>query len=116
MVVAADCSFDVFVASFKSIRFEKRRQFGGRMSRTMSCGFDYYMYIDINTLQPINPYTKKDKGKKVLKTLVSTSNIDDVKRKMFVFILETALSLGLFDECVCDTLLKEKQASTLIKK
>lgn len=87
MVVAANCSLEVFVASFKSIRFEKRRQFGGRVSRTMSCGFDYYMYIDIDTLQPINPYTKKDKGKKY-KSFFSSISQDDVKLKAYNYIQE----------------------------
>lgn len=105
-------SFDDFCSSFKTQNFKQYADDYFRLNQKHCIGCHYYLTVSTD-LEIINPYTKKDKGKKVLKTLVSTLSIDDVKRKTFVFILETALSLGLFDECVCDISIKEKQINLL---
>lgn len=81
-------SLEQFVSQFKSIRNEKRIQFTGCFSRTRNCGYDYYMYVDIETLMPINPYAKKDKGKKY-KSFFSSISADYVKEAAYEYIKNT---------------------------
>ena len=49
-------------------------------------GCHYYLYVDEN-LNIINPYTKKDSGKKILKSFVSTSSREDVLRQAYNWII-----------------------------
>ena len=48
-----------------------------RLGKRHQIGCHYYLYVDSN-LNIINPYTKRDQGKKVLKSFVSTCSREAV--------------------------------------
>jgi hypothetical protein len=80
-----DMSLEQFISQFKTIRFEKRIQYTSCFSFSKSCGYDYYMYVDINNLKPINPYTKINKGKKY-KSFFSSASSEHVKELAYNYI------------------------------
>lgn len=65
-----------------------------RMNKKHQIGCHYYLYLD-EDLNVINPYTKKDENKKVLKGFVSTSSREDVLSQAYEFIIIYAKQEGL---------------------
>ena len=105
-------TFEEFCKTFKTQNFKQYIDDYYILGKQHCVGCHYYLTVS-SDLEIINPYTKKDKGKKVLKTLVSTSSIDDVKKKTFSFILKIAFEIGLFEECVCNINIKQIQIDWL---
>lgn len=101
-------TFDEFLAKNRAIRSPQYCEDYFNMHRTHQIGCHYYLYLD-KDLNVINPYTKKDENKKVIKNFVSTSSREDVLEKAFLFILNYAQENGLLDESVCDKNIIERQ-------
>lgn len=83
-----DMTLDEFISLHKSMNFKKYTQHTGQFSSRRQCGCDYYIYICLDTLRVVNPYTKKDKGVKY-KSLFSSVSADDCKTKAWNYIQET---------------------------
>jgi hypothetical protein len=75
-------------------------------------GYHHYLYVDEN-LEIVNPYTKKDENKRVVKSIVSTCSREDAIEKTYLFILKTANESGLYEESVCDLHIAERQLNYL---
>lgn len=94
-------TFEEFSSRFRTINSKQYADDFYRLNVKHCIGCHYYMYVS-SDLEIINPYTKKDKDKKLLMSFVSTSSALDVKYKMYFFILVQANEKGLLDESVCD--------------
>ena len=105
-------TFEEFCKTFKTQNSKQYADDYYRLCKTHCIGCYYYLTVS-SDLEIINPYTKKDRNKKKLQTFVSTCSIEDVKTKTFDFILKTALEIGLFEECVCDINIKQRQINWL---
>lgn len=103
-------TFEEFNQKFITQNFKQYADDYFSLSKKHCVGCHYYLTISAD-LEIINPYTKKDKQKKVLKTIVSTSSIKDVKQQAFEFIIAKALEFGLYDESICPKEIKIRQLS-----
>jgi len=101
-------SFDEFDKKYKTQNFKQYADDYFSLSKKHCIGCHYYLTISCD-LEVINPYTKKDRSKKVLETIVSTCSINDVKQKAFSFIINKAFEFGLFDESICPPEIKTRQ-------
>lgn len=72
----------------------------------------YYVYLDEN-LNTINPYTKKDGGKKVAHRFMSTFSREDAIEQSYNFIVKFAYENGLYDASVCDAEIARRQIEYL---
>lgn len=75
-----------FCKNTKASRFPRYVQFTGQFSRQKKVGCDYYVYVCIDTLEVINPFTKKHQGRKY-KTFWSSVSADDAKEQAYNYIL-----------------------------
>lgn len=105
-------TFEEFCTKTKTIRHAEYYEDYFNMHRKHLRGYVYYLYLDAD-LNVINPYTKKDENKKVLKNFVSTCSREDVLEKAYLFILKYANDNGLYDESVCDPIIAERQRKQL---
>lgn len=85
--------FDMdFIEFEKTVRTINSKQYADdyfRLGKKHQIGCYFYLYVDTD-LQIINPMTKKDKGKKVLKSFYSTTSALDCKQKAYDFIIDYA--------------------------
>ena len=91
-----EIDFDTFSKKVKAIRSPQYCEDYYRLGKRHQIGCHYYLYVDEN-LNIINPYTKKDKGKKVLKSFVSTFSREDVIKQTYDWIMEYATKEGLLN-------------------
>lgn len=94
-------TFEEFNSKYRTINSKQYADDYYRLGVQHCLGCHYYLYVS-SDLQMINPYTKKDKNKKCIKSFVSTASALDAKEKAYLFILEYAKQEGLFNESVCD--------------
>jgi len=78
-------SLEQFISTSRCLNFKKYTQHTGSFSHLRQCGCDYYLYISLEDLTIINPYTKKNKGKKY-KSFFSAASADDCKTKAYNWI------------------------------
>ena len=78
--------FKTFSEKVKAIRSLQYCDDYYRLGKRHQIGCHYYLYVDEN-LNIINPYTKKDSEKKILKSFVSTSSREDVLRQAYNWII-----------------------------
>ncbi len=88
-VLLWELSFKAFSEKVKTIRCPQYCEDYYRLGKRHQIGCHYYLYVDEN-LNIINPYTKKDEKKKVLKAFTSTTSREDVLSKAYNWILEYA--------------------------
>jgi hypothetical protein len=84
---AWDMSLEQFISRFKAIRNQKLTQKTSQFSNLKCIGYDYRIYVNPETLEVINPFTKKDKGKKY-KSFFSSVSADHVKELAFNYITD----------------------------
>jgi hypothetical protein len=94
-------TFEEFNSKFRTINSKQYVDDYYRLNVRHCVGCHYYLYVS-SDLKLMNPYTKKDKTKKCIKSFASTSSALDVKEQAYLFILEYAKQEGLFDESICD--------------
>lgn len=80
-----DLTLEQFCKKVRSVNFPQYEQFTGCFSRKKQVVCAYHVYVCIDTLQVINPYTKKDAGRKY-KSFVSYASADDAKEKAYNYI------------------------------
>jgi hypothetical protein len=56
---AWDMSLEQFISRFKAIRNQKLTQKTSQFSNLKCIGYDYRIYVNPETLEVINPFTKK---------------------------------------------------------
>ena len=100
-------TLEEFSAVTRTERFPQMHDAGdirfGLLCKRIQRGCHYRLYIGEN-LDIINPYsTKKDEGKKVIKTIIDTMSREGAIEKAYYFIVKTAFELGLYEESVCDS-------------
>lgn len=78
-------SFDKFSKRVKAVNFKKYVQFTASFGSKKQIGCDYYVYVCLDTLEVINPYTKKHAGRKY-KSFFSGFSSEDAKRKAYDYI------------------------------
>lgn len=91
-----ELDFKTFSEKARTIRAPQYCEDYCRLGKRHQTGCYYYLYVDEN-LNIINPYTKKDEGKKVYKSFVSTTSREDVMKQAHDFIIDHAKEKGLFD-------------------
>lgn len=101
-------TFEEFNVKFRTINSKQYADDYFKLNARHCVGCHYYLYVS-SDLKIMNPYTKKDKNKKCIKSFVSTSSALDVKEQAYLFILESAKQEGLFDESVCDLEIIKRQ-------
>lgn len=75
-------SFEEFREKTKAVRSQTKHQNTGSFRHLQVVGTTYYVYIDLETNESINPFTKKDQEKKY-KSFRSGFSADDAKRKAY---------------------------------
>lgn len=91
-----EMTIEDFIKKVRAVRCERRVQYTGQFSRTRSSGFTYQVFVDVDALEVINPYSKKNKQKKTI-CFNSEHNADTAKRLAYDYIKEKAKDLGLFE-------------------
>lgn len=76
---------EYFIKNTKAVRFPQYIQFTALTSRKKQIGCTYHVYVCIDTLEVINPYTKKHQGRKY-RTFSSSESSEDAKIKAFEYI------------------------------
>lgn len=74
-----------FIEKTKAVRFPHYVQFTALTSRRKQIGCTYHVYVCIDTLEVINPYTKKHQGRKY-KCFSSSVSSEEAKTKAFEYI------------------------------
>lgn len=82
-----DMSLEQFISLNKCHNFKQYTQFTSHFSRKKQIGCHYYIYISLEDMKVINPYSKKYKGEKY-KSFFSSVSSDDCKTKAWQFIQE----------------------------
>lgn len=72
----------------KCHNFKRYNQHTGSFKNLRQCGCDYYIYICLEDLSVINPYSKTYSGEKY-KSFFSSTSSEDCKIKAFNFIQES---------------------------
>lgn len=90
-----ELEFKIFSEKVKAIRSQQYCDDYYRLGKRLQIGCHYYLYFDEN-LNIINPYTKKDEGKKVFKSFMSTSSREDVLRQAYNWIIVYARENELY--------------------
>ena len=90
-----EISLEEFSASNRAIRSPQYCEDYFNMHRRHQIGCHYYLYLD-EDLNVINPYTKKDRCKKVFARFISTSSREDVLEQAYNYIIDFARQEGLF--------------------
>lgn len=83
-----DMSLEQFISLSRCQNFKKYVQHTSQFSSRRQCGCDYYIYICLENLSVINPYSKTYKGEKY-KSFFSSTSSEDCKTKAFNFIQES---------------------------
>lgn len=78
-------TLEQFCKSVKAVRYRKYEQFTACFSRKKQIGCDYYVYVCLDTLEVINPFTKKHKHRKY-KSFISGFSPDDAKKQAYMYI------------------------------
>ena len=91
-----ELDFNTFSEKARAIRAPQFCEDYYRLGKRHQTGCHYYLYVD-NNLKIINPYTKKDAGKKILNSFVSTISRDDVLRQAYNWILVYAAKNKLYN-------------------
>lgn len=78
-------SFGKFSKRVKSVNFKKYVQFTASFGSKKQIGCDYYVYVCLDNLEVINPYTKKHSARKY-KSFFSSFSSEDAKRKAYDYI------------------------------
>lgn len=81
-----ELDFKTFSDKVKAIRSPQYCEDYFILGKRHQIGCHYYLYVD-EDLNIINPYSKKNTGKKVLKSFVSTWSREDVFRQAYVWII-----------------------------
>lgn len=105
-------TFSEFDNSTKTINSKQYADDYFRLGKKHCVGCHYYLYVSTD-LEIINPYTKKDRTKKVMKSFCSTFSALEVKQMAYKYILQTAIDNGILDESIYDRDLIEKQKQQL---
>lgn len=91
-----ELDFSTFKDTVRAIRAPQYSEDYFRLGKMHQTGCHYYIHLDEN-LNVINPYTKKDSGKNILKKFVSTMSREDALRQAYRWILEYAAKNELYD-------------------
>lgn len=91
-----ELTFEQFSRKTKTVNAPQYADDYYRLNVRHRIGCHYYVYLD-DDLGPMNPYTKKDSGKKVFKSFCSTFSREDVLRKAYTFIIKYAKEQSLID-------------------
>jgi len=91
-----EITLEEFIANNRAIRSPQYCEDYFNMHKKHQIGCHYYLYLDEN-MNVINPYTKKDQNKKILKNFVSTSSREDVLEQAYNFIIDYANKEDLFN-------------------
>lgn len=107
-----EISYEDFCAITKTVRLPEYYDDYFRLGKTHLRCYRYLIYID-KDLNVINPYTKKDAGKKIIYRACSTSSREDCLSQAFLFIIRYALENEILQEPLCATSIIEKQKAWL---
>lgn len=99
-----ELDFKTFSKKVKTIRSPQYGDDYFTLGKRHQIGCHYYIFLDDN-IGIINPYTKKDDGKKVFKRFVSTISREDVLEQAYNFIVDYAQKEGLYDINTTETLI-----------
>lgn len=91
-----ELDLNTFSENVKTIRSPQYCDDYYKLGKRIQIGCHYYLYVDDN-LNVINPYTKKDASKKVLKSFVSTSSREEVINEAYKWILIYASKNELYN-------------------
>lgn len=84
-----ELDFKTFSEKVRAIRAPQYCEDYYRLGKRHQTGCHYYLYVD-RYLNIINPYTKKDEGKRVHKSFVSTTSRENVMKQAYDFIIDYA--------------------------
>lgn len=80
-----DLTLEQFCKKVRAVRFVDRVQFTAQFSNTRQCGVTYCVYVCKDTLEAINPFTKKHQGRKYV-TFRSSQFPDVAKKEAYLYI------------------------------
>lgn len=80
-------SLEEFKKKSKSVRHEERVQHTGSFSRSRHAYTRYYVYVCVDTLEVINPFTKKHEGRDY-KSFFSSLSADHAKEQAYNYIVQ----------------------------
>ena len=80
-------SFEEFKKKSKAVRYEERVQHTGLFSHTRHAYTRYFVYVRIDTLEVINPFTKKHEGREY-KSFFSSVSADHAKEQAYNYIVQ----------------------------
>lgn len=78
-------SLEQFFRDSRAVRFKKYTQRTSEFSHKMQIGCDYYVYVCVDTLEVINPFTKKHEGRDY-KSFFSSISADHAKELAYDYI------------------------------
>lgn len=73
-----ELTLEQFCKKVRAVRFVERTQFTAQFSRNRQSNVTYFVYVCVDTLEVINPYTKKHSGRKYISF---SSQITDLAKK-----------------------------------
>lgn len=88
-----EMSKEHFLKYSRSVLYKRYGQRTAQFSNKMQIGCDYYVYVDIESFEVINPFTKKHKNKKY-KSFFSNISSWHVKELAYEWILKEAENYG----------------------
>lgn len=80
-----DLTLEQFCKNTRAVRFVQRTQVTAQFSHTRQCGVTYFVYVCTDTLEVINPFTKKHSGRKYI-SFRSGMFSDDAKKQAYDYI------------------------------
>ena len=80
-----DLTLEQFCKKARAVRFVERTQVTAQFSHTRQCGITYYVYVCKDTLEVINPFTKKNSGRKYV-SFRSSAFADAAKEQAYNYI------------------------------
>lgn len=78
-------SLEQFLKKSRAVRFPRYAQRTRQFSHVMQIGCDYYVYVCKETLEVINPFTKKHEGRDY-KSFFSSISADNAKEQAYNYI------------------------------
>ena len=80
-------SLEQFLKKSRAVRFADRLQHTGSFSHTRQCGVRFYVYVCLDTLEVINPFTKKHQNRDY-KSFFSSVSANHAKEQAYNYIKE----------------------------
>lgn len=87
MEINKSMTLDSFKKNTKAMRFIERVQHTGNFKHTRQCGVMYQIYVCVHTMEVINPYSKKNKGREY-KCFYSSVSADHAKEQAYEYIMK----------------------------